>query len=155
MLEAEDLGHVFVEMREIFRNWILSHPGEEGDLESVLSLEDRKDDAIATVLGRHQDELGERTLRATAEGIRLRRIVRNSTLPYRETWPEESWYQIARRLADNELCNLAIIDFLATGERKRKHLETLAAWGFQFTLEAYYDAGYYGQHSTRLEDIPE
>ena len=155
ILEAEDLVDVFVERRGVYRNWTPSLPGTGGDLESVISLEERKDDAIATALDRNHDELGERILRATREGIRLRGIVRRSTLPYMETWPEGSWYQIGRLLADNELCNLAIIHFLITGEGKGRHLGTLAAWGFQYALDAYYDAGENGQDWLKLEDIPE
>ena len=155
VLEAEDLVQVFVEKREVYRSWTPSLPGTGGDLESVISLEERKDDAIATALDRNHDELGERILRATREGIRLRGIVRRSTLPYRETWPEGSWYQIGRLLADNELCNLAIIHFLITGEGKRRHLGALAAWGFQYALDAYHDAGDHGRNWVRLEDIPE
>ena len=105
-------------MRESYRTWTRSLPEADGDLQSVMSLEERKDDAIAAALGRHHDELGERLLRATSAGIDLRKIVRQSTLPYHETWPEESWYQIGRMLAENELCNVAIIHYLATGEGK-------------------------------------
>ena len=154
VLEAGDLVQIFVEKREIYRNWTPFLSGTGGDLESVISLEERKDYAIATALDGYFDELGERILRATREGIRLRGIVRRSTLPYMETWPEESWYQIGRLLADNELCNLAIIHFLITGEGKGRHLGTLAAWGFQYALDAYHDAGENGQDWVRLEDIP-
>ena len=155
IMEAEDMARVFVEMRRNYRDWTRSHPWRGGDLESVMSLEDRRDDTLVSALGGHLEDLGERTLRAVLEGIRLRRIVRKSTMPHRETWPGESWQRISNLLADNELCNLAIIHHLTTGEGKRIHLETLAAWGFQYALDAYYDAGDNGQELTRLEDIPE
>ena len=155
ILEAEDMAHVFAETRRNYRDWTRSHPGPGGDLESVMSLEDRRDDALVSALGGHLEGLGERTLRAVLGGIDLKKIVRRSTLPYSETWPEESWHRISNLLADNELCNLAIIHHLATGEGCRGRIGTLAAWGFQYALDAYWDAGYYGQHSTKLEDIPE
>lgn len=155
VLQAEDLVQVFVEKREVYRSGTPSLFGTGGDLESVISLEERKDDAIATALDRYYDELGGRILRATREGIRLRGIVRRSTLPYMETWPEGSWYQIGRLLADNELCNLAIIHFLVTGEGKRRHLDTLSAWGFQYALDAYFNAGDHGEDWVKVEDIPE
>ena len=155
IMEAEDMARVFVEMRRNYRDWTRSHPWRGGDLESVMSLEDRRDDALVSALGGHLEGLGERTLRAVLGGIDLKKIVRRSTLPYSETWPEESWHRISNLLADNELCNLAIIHHLATGEGCRGRIGTLAAWGFQYALDAYWDAGYYGQHSTKLEDIPE
>ena len=33
ILEAEDMAHVFVEMRVAYRDWTRSHPGPGGDLE--------------------------------------------------------------------------------------------------------------------------
>ena len=151
ILEAEDMAHVFVEMRVAYRDWTRSHPGPGGDLESVMSLEDRRDDA----LGGHLEDLGERILRALVEGVRLGKIVRKSTIPHNETWPEESWHRISNLLADNELCNLAIIHHLATGEGGRARIGTLAAWGFRYALDAYHDAGNHGQNLTKLEDISE
>ena len=42
---------------------------------------------------------------AMSAGIGLRKIVRHSTLPYNETWPQDSWERKAHLLAGNELCN--------------------------------------------------
>ena len=120
-----------------------------------MSQEDRKDGALVGLLSARREYLGERTLRAMLEGIRLRGIVRESTIPNRETWPEESWRRIGNLLADNELCNLAVIHHLATGEGERGRIDTLAAWGFQYALQAYHDAGENGQDWVKLEDIPE
>ena len=33
-------------------------------------------------------------------------------------------------------------------------METLARRGFENAMKACHDAGFYGQHSTRLEDMP-
>ena len=115
ILATGDMARVFVKMRGNYRDWARSLPGGEDDPESVMSQEDRKDDILAGALGARREDLGERTLRAMLEGIRLRGIVRQSTIPHRETWPEKSWRRIGDLLADNELCNLAIIHHLATG----------------------------------------
>ena len=155
ILAAGDMAHAFVEMRRNYRDWTRSLPGAEDDPELVMSLEDRKDDALVAVLGAHREYLGERTLRAMLEGIRLRKIVRESTVHHQETWPEESWRRIGDLLADNELCNLAVIHHLATGEGDRGRIESLATWGWKYSLDAYFDAGDHGQNWTRLEDIPE
>ena len=155
ILQAEDIANLFVEMRVVYRDWTRSHPGPGGDLESVMSLEDRRDDALVSALGGHLEDLGARTLGAILGGIRLRKVVRKSTMPHRETWPEESWHRISNLLADNELCNLAIIHHLATGEGGRGRIGTLAACGFRYASDAYHDAGNHGQNLTRLDDIPE
>ena len=155
ILAAGDMAHAFVEMRESYRHWTRSLPGGEDDPESVMSQEDRKDDVLVGGLGARRKDLGERTLRAMLEGIRLRGIVRESTIPNRENWPEESWRRIGNLLSDNELCNLAVIHHLATGEGDRGRIETLAAWGWKYSLDAYFDAGDNGQDWVKLEDIPE
>ena len=58
-------------------------------------------------------------------------------------------------MTSSELCLAGIVEYLATGAGRKANVETLARWGFQYALDAYWDAGYYGQHSTKLEDIPE
>ena len=155
ILEAGDMAHAFVEIRESYRHWTRSLPGAEGDQESVMLREDRKDDVLGGVLGARREYLGETTLRAMLEGIRLRKMVRESVIPHRDTWPEKSWRRIGDLLADNELCNLAVIHHLATGEGDRGRIETLAAWGWKYSLDAYFDAGDNGQDWVKLEDIPE
>ena len=50
ILAAEDMARVFVEMRESYRHWTRSLPGAEGDLESVMFREDRKDDILVGAL---------------------------------------------------------------------------------------------------------
>ena len=155
ILESGDMARVFVEMRRNYRDWTRSLPGAEDDPELVMSLEDRKDDVLVAALGARREYLGERTLRAMLEGIRLRGIVRESVIPHLDTWPEKSWRRIGDLLADNELCNLAVIHHLATGEGDRGRIETLAAWGWKYSLDAYFDAGDNGQDWVKLEDIPE
>ena len=58
-------------------------------------------------------------------------------------------------MISSDLCNGGILEYLSTGEGNRANVDTLAGWGFQYAQGAYWDAGYYGQNSTKLEDIPE
>ena len=155
ILESQDLLHTFEEKREEYSKWLGSLPSAEGDLETLLAQEDRKDDALIATFNDHRELLGDANIKATLESVRLRKIVRRSTIPYRETWPQESWHQIAHLMTSSELCNAGILEHLATGVGRKDNIETLARWGFQYALDAYWDAGYYGQNSTKLEDIPE
>ena len=155
ILESQDLLHTFEEKREEYSKWLGSLPSAEGDLETLLAQEDRKDDALIAAFNDHRELLGDANIKATLESVRLRKIVRRSTIPYRETWPEESWEKIAHLMTSSELCNAGILEYLATGVGRKDNIETLARWGFQYALDAYWDAGYYGQNSTKLEDIPE
>ncbi len=155
LLQSPDLAATFAELREAYREWKESQATETADLEAVLAHEDRLGDRLAAIMEDHQDELGERVVRAIRGAIDLRDIIRWSVIPYEETWPEESWPQIGRLMNDSELCLAAILEYLSTGAGLRDHLEPLASWAFQYAREAYQDAGFYAQESTRLEDIPE
>ena len=155
LLDSGGIFQAFEERREEYQRWQESLSGTEEDLESVLAQEDRFHDALAAIIEEQRDEMGERAVKAVLGGINLRRIVREATLPYRDTWPEESWHRIAHLMASNDLCHAGILEYLSTGEGNRANIETLAGWGFQYAMDAYWDAGYYGQHSTKLEDIPE
>ena len=125
------------------------------DVEAVLTNEDRLYDALTATFGVHSEELGESITKAVMEGIRLRRVVRRSIVPQRETWPEESWERIGHLMTNSELCLAGILEYLATEEGSRANVETLARWAFENALEAYWDAGYYGRDNVKLEDIPE
>ena len=153
ILESQDLLHTFEEKREEYSKWRDSLAANGRDLETLLAQEDRKDDALIATFNDHRELLGDANIKATLESVRLRKIVRRSTIPYRETWPQESWHQIAHLMTSSELCNAGILEHLATGVGRKDNIETLARWGFQYALDAYWDAGFYGQHSTKLEDI--
>ena len=155
ILQSRDLASAFTERREAYRGWKESLTNEATDLEVMLAHEDRLGDSLSATFEEHQDELGERAVRAIREALRLRKIVRRSVIPHRETWPQDSWHRIGRLMNDSELCLAAILEYLATGVGRRGNVETLAAWGFQYSLDAYFDAGRHGQEWTRLEDIPE
>ena len=106
----------------------------------MLDQENRFDDAIAATIEEHWDVLGEQALKGVRETVNLRRIVRESVIPFRETWPEESWHQIAHLMTGSELCLAGILEFVATGRGSRGNALTLARWGFENALEAYWDA---------------
>ena len=153
--QSQDLAATFIELREAYREWKESLTTETADLEETLADEDRLGDRLAAIMEEHQDELGERAVRAIRGTIDLRSIVRLSVIPYEETWPEESWPRIGRLMNDSELCLAAILEYLATGAGLQRNVVSLASWGFNYVLEAYGDAGRYSQKWTRLEDIPE
>ena len=154
ILESQDLLHTFEEKREEYSKWRDSLPSAEGDLETLLAQEDRKDDALIAAFNDHRELLGDANIKATLESVRLRKIVRRSTIPYRETWPQESWHQIAHLMTSSELCNAGILEHLATGVGRKDNIETLARWGFQYALDAYWDAGYYGQKLDETRGYP-
>ena len=155
LLEAADMNGVFQQVSEEYRKWRASLPSEEENLEAVLSLEEEKDDALTAAIGVHSEELGEQEVKAALQSITLLRIVRRTTLPYRETWPEESWERIGHLMTISELCLAGILEHLATEEGTKDNVETLARWAFENAFEAYWNEGGYDQNFTRLEDIPE
>ena len=155
MLQSRDIASTFTESREAYRVWKESRTSEATDLAVVLDREDRLGDNLSDITLEHQDDLGERAIRAIQEDIKLRKIVRRSVLPYRETWHEESWERIGHLMTSSELCIAGILEYLTTGVGLRGNIETLAAWGFQYALDAYYDAGDNGRNWVKLEDIPE
>ena len=154
LLDSGDIAQTFEESREAYKLWKVSHSGENGDLGTLLAQQDGLDDVLATMFNDHRAALGDAAVKASLESLRLRKIVRRSTIPHRETWPEESWHQIAHLMTSSELCVAGIVEYLVTGVGKKENVEFLARRGFQNALDAYWDAGYYGQNSTKLEDIP-
>ena len=153
LLDSGDLAHAFQEKREEYKRRKESLAGTEIGLDHVMAREARFDDSPAAAFNEHRDVIGEREVKGSPEAVNLRRIVRESVIPYRETWPEESWERIARLMTGSELCLAGILEFAATGRGSKENALTLAGWGFQYALDAYWDAGRYGQDSTKLEDI--
>ncbi len=155
LLHTDDIHEVFDGAREGYKRWKDSLPVEESDLETVLAQEERFDETLTTTLNRHRSELGEQAVKAALESVRLREIARSSTVRNRETWPAESWHRITHLMTSSELCIAGIVEYLTTGRGSRNNVDTLARWGFEHALDAYYDAGANGQDWTKLEDIPE
>ena len=155
LLDTEDFLNTFEGRPEAYQGWKESLARDEPGPEAMLEGEGQFDGALAATFEEHRDVLGEQTVRGVREIVNLRRIVRESVIPYRETWPEESWERIAHLMVGSELCLAGIVECLATGEGNSTSALELAKLGFQHALDAYWDAGYYGQHSTKLEDIPE
>ena len=156
LLEATDIDRAFEEMSEELQEVgrLVAAEWKE-NLETVLALEEERDDAMTATFDVHSEELGEAITKAVMEGIRLRRIVRRSILPQREGWPEESWERIGHLMTNSELCLAGILEYLATEEGRWDNVEKLARWGFDNALDAYWDAGHHGKERTREEDIPE
>ena len=155
LLDSGDIARTFEESLEAYTRWKESLTGEAMNLENVLDHEDAKENVLATVFNAHRTALGDKVINPALESTKLRRIVRESVIPHRETWPEESWHRIARLMTGSELCGVGIVEYLTTKRGSRNNVEILAGWGYQYALDAYYDAGFYGQNSTKLEDIPE
>ena len=154
IVNSEDLYETFRAKREEYERQRETRSSEEHDIGHLLNEEDRGEEMLKIVLMWHEEQLGKRALKATMGGIDLRRIIRRATIPHNETWPPHSWERMSHLMAGNELCNLAIVYHLATRQGDRETIETLATWGFQYAMEAYQDAGYYGQDSTKMEEMP-
>ena len=155
LLDSDDTQEVFEATILDYKKWRDSVSVEESDLETVLAQEERFDETLTTTLNCHRNELGEQAVKAALESVRLRRIARRSTVRNRETWPEESWHRIGDLIASSELCIAALLEHLITGEGSRANVNELSKLGFQYSLDAYFDAGDHGQDWTKLEDIPE
>ena len=154
ILESSDITSTFTESRQAYRAWRESQTSEAKSLDVVLADEDHLDESLARITREHRDDLGERAARAIGEAVRLRKIVRRSVLPHQHTWPTESWERIGYLMANSEMCLAAILDHLTTATGRRGNVETFAAWGWKYSLDAYFDAGDNGQDSIPLEDIP-
>ena len=140
LLDTDDIHNVINVKREEYQRWRASQPAQVSDPETVLAQEARFDDTLATFLEGHRDELGEQAVKAALESVKLRRIARDSVLPHRETWPEESWLRIGQLMTRSEVCLAGILEHLTTGEGSRANVETLARLAFETGLAAYYDA---------------
>ena len=56
-------------------------------------------------------------------------------------------------MTSSDLCHAGILEHLATGAGRKENVDILARRAFQYLLEAYWDADFYGQNSTKVEDI--
>lgn len=145
LLDSGDLVHTYKEARERYRSWKDSLATAEWDQETVVAQEARFEDALVATFEEHRAELGEQTVRGTRETVNLRRIVRKSVIPHRETWPEESWERIAHLMTMSELCWVVVLEFITNGEDMKENALTLARWGFQYALDAYWALGTTGR----------
>ena len=155
LLQSQDLAATFAELRVTYREWKESRRTRTPDLQDMLDHEDLLGDSLVAAIEERQDELGERTVRAIRGAIDLRGIVRRSSIPHRDGWPEEPWTGMSRLMNDSELCLAAILEHLATDAGLRGNVDTLAGWAFWYTFDAYWNFGEYNSGQTRPEDIPE
>ena len=155
LLQSPDLAATFAELRVAYREWKESRRARTPDLQEMLEHEDLLGDSLVAAVEERQDELGERAFRAIRGAIDLRGIVRRSSIPHRDRWPEEPWTEMSWLMNDSELCLAAILEHLATDAGLRDNVETLAGWAFWYTFDAYWKFGEYNSGQTRPEDIPE
>lgn len=155
LLQSQDLAATFAELRVAYREWKESQRIRPPDPQEMLEHEDLLGDSLVAAVEERQDELGERTVRAIRGAIDLRGIVRRSSIPHRDGWPEEPWTEMSRLMNDSELCLAAILEYLATDSGLQGNVETLADWAFWHTFDAYWNFGEYNSGQTRPEDIPE
>ena len=125
LLDTGDLCQTFEE------NWKESLATTEAGLETVMTREDRFDNDLAAAFKEHEEVLGEQAAQGALEILRLRKIVRESVVPYRETWPGESWARIAHLMIGSELCLVGILEFITTGTGRKENVLILARRGFE------------------------
>lgn len=114
------------------------------DLEAVLRQEDAAEEKLLGTFNRASDKLGQ-AIKPVLGGMQLRKIIRKSVLPHLESWPENSYGIIAKRLTQNELCVACVLHYLATGAGRESNAYILAVWSYHYAEHAYAEAGYNGK----------
>ena len=153
ILVSEDIFATFADKREEYKDWRSAWVeaiaddavANEIDLETVMERQDDQDNQLRSIFASSQEELGEPVVRALMGAISLKKIVRNSTMPQSEGWPEESWRRIAHLFASSELCFIGVLYHLGTGLGRKENIQTLADWSFIYAQDAYHEAGYFGR----------
>lgn len=110
------------------------------DLDAVLRQEDVAEEKLLGAFNQASDKLGQ-AIKPVLGGMQLRKIIRKSVLPHLESWPENSYGIIAKRLTQNELCLACVLHYLATGAGQKTNVSTLSIWGFIYAQKAYFEAG--------------
>lgn len=110
------------------------------DLDTMLRQEDAAEEKLLGAFNRASGKLGQ-AIKPVLSGIQLRKIIRKSVLPHLESWPENSYGIIAKRLTQNELCLACVLHHLATGAGQKANVSTLSIWGFIYAQKAYFEAG--------------
>ena len=159
ILESENLADTFREKREGFVGWraasaearVAEAVSMGLDTTALIASEDALDEQLRNIFSGWVELLGEPAVRALLGGLDLKKIVRKSTLPHSEIWPDHSWLYLANRFASHELCLIGVLHHVASGVGRRENIETLAGWSFLYIQEAYWEAGYSGQDAGRLE----
>ena len=96
------------------------------------------------------NQLGQPTLRTLLAGLDLKKIVRESSMPHSNAWPQQSWEDISRFLASSELCLIGVLHHLSTGIGRPDNVRALANWSFKYAEYAYWETGYNGRDATKL-----
>ena len=160
ILESDHMYATFAGKRREYKDWrsawvsALANEAtaKDVDIGSVLAVQDAQDDHLKKIFTGSQERLGEPAVRALVGAVSLKKIVRNSTMPHSNGWPEQSWHYIAHLFASCELCMIGVLHHLATGIGRNENVQMLADWSFIYADEAYNEAGYYGPGASSLEE---
>lgn len=145
ILNSDDITPAFQEKWPAFKQWrnaiadALAADTPQ-DLDAVLRQEDAAEEKLLAAFNQASDKLGQ-AIKPVLSGIQLRKIIRKSVLPHLESWPENSYGIIAKRLTQNELCLACVLHHLATGAGQKTNVSTLSIWGFIYVQKAYFEAG--------------
>ena len=145
ILNSDDITPAFQEKWPAFQQWrnavadALAADTPQ-DLDAVLRQEDAAEEKLLGAFNQASGKLGQ-AIKPVLSGIQLRKIVRKSVLPHLESWPENSYGIIAKRLTQNELCLACVLHHLATGAGQKTNVSTLSIWGFIYAQKAYFEAG--------------
>lgn len=137
ILNSEDITVIFPEKWTDFKEWrdmaadALAADAQSG-LEDLLQREDRIDEELRRIFTESSERLGDEWAKALTGGLKFRKAVRESVLPYADIWPEDSWNTIARRMALNELCLVCILHYLETGAGRETNVQMLAYWSYKY-----------------------
>lgn len=159
ILESTDIFATFADKREAYKDWRNAWVSafadnvtdNDVDMETVMAMQDAQDNQLKSIFTGSQERLGEPAVRALLGAIGLNKVVRNSTMPHSESWPEESWHEIAHLFTSSELCMIGVLHHLATGIGRNENVRMLADWSFIYADNAYSEAGYFGPEAGRLE----
>ena len=149
ILNSDDITPAFQAKWPAFQQWrnaiadALAADTPQG-LDAMLRQEDAAEEKLLGAFNLASEKLGQ-AIKPVLSGIQLRKIIRQSVLPHLESWPENSYGIIAKRLTQNELCVACVLHHLATGAGQKTNVSTLSIWGFIYAQKAYFEAGYNGK----------
>ncbi|MYC39265.1 MAG: hypothetical protein F4X66_20495 [Chloroflexi bacterium] len=122
-------------------------------IEEVASFEDAVHEQITRMILDSQESLGSKAVQMLAESVKLKRIVRDTTIAHSEGWPQDSWDYIVDKFADIELCLMGALYHIDAGVGKTENVRVLARWSLDHALDAYNEAGDIGPYEASLRGI--
>ena len=159
ILESADIYTTFADKRSEYKDWRHAWvtaiadetPANDANIKAAMEKQDDQDDNLKSIFTRSRDNLSDSAVSALLGALSLKKIVRNSTMPHAEEWPEESWQRLTHLFASSELCMIGVLHHLATGIGRNENVQTLADWSFLYAEDAYNEAGYFGKVATTHE----